>query len=291
MSSFGDGDIVIESYICGSFRLSNIFAPNSLYPRLGLEVECILNTLDGTDSGTPKGLRAFELRELSGILRLTKGDAIIGPVAWAGARQHVRSNKHVRGSHLRLSCDLDATRLEKIEADRSGELLVTLELWPTLYSDGFVDVGPCEIRARIPRDRWIDVLQQIRPTSIEVLEFSMGAENAEQAQEAIDFIRSARSRLDSGDFGGAVVTGRKALDSARRGLPREGREDPLATLFQARLSKRKAEAASAILSRTKDLAGYEAHADAKFSRAEAVFVLRNVESILALVSSLTISDN
>lgn len=77
MSSIGESDLIVSTRICGKFRVLNIFPESAVYPRLGLTLGCALATpSEPFFSGS--SATSFELRGLSGELRLLEASSIVG---------------------------------------------------------------------------------------------------------------------------------------------------------------------------------------------------------------------
>jgi hypothetical protein len=289
MTSFGEGEIYSESRTIGRIRVQSIFVGSELYPRLGLYLAA---GLIDSSVDTTKGVSSFELRDITGELRLSENGETIGPLFRTGQRGRVRSNAFGGEDSFALACDLDLARIERIEQLRAGKPPVFwIELWPTLMSkSGYLDATIRPFRLTVPREPWLDFLAKTRSDRYELLEIRFAQKDAEPIGKTVEYLRLAEARLYDGDYPNAVATCRKALEAfaIANGLPPTQTDwrSALGILTQERIAKQYA----SILGSIKQLAGFEIHSlgepDPQYTRAEALFIIRSTENIVALIGHL-----
>jgi hypothetical protein len=196
-----------------------------------------------------------------------------------------------------LVCDLDPWRLERIERRRNGGVpTFWLEMWPSIVCKGeqlHVQVQP--IRMDVPREQWLAFLGRVRHGQFEILEVPVPTEQLEAFKRAFEHTTTARQRVDLGDYDEAVARCRKALDVVYQTFPKrdgkEGEEDGLRVALAAATDERRAKEYAGIVARLKQLGAFAHHdlgeVGVEYSRAEAQFVVRMTEHVLALVGRLT----
>lgn len=291
MASLGESDLMIGSWIGGRVRVLNIFPDGALYPRMGITLGVVLNDLTGRQSGGGDG-PAFEWRGVSGELRLSEHGAAVGLIRQHERSRILRPSPYHNEHHLRIVCELDPWRLEVIERHRSGSSpRFWIELWPTLIAEGSHLEG--SVRAfsfDVPREQWLEFVSKVAGSQFDVLEIQYTAREAERFQRAIARTREARAQINNGEYDSAVAECRKVIEALTHELKEEGADDPLRVLFETRTDARRAKEYQGIISRIKQLSGFVHHdfgAPLTYSRAEAQFVLRTTESVLALIGALS----
>jgi hypothetical protein len=294
MSSLGEAEVMVSPYTLGKIRAINILAEPAVYPRLGITLGCTLQDLAKTHTG-PTPFVGYELVDLIGDIRLDSTGGIIGPVSWVGPRGTIRSAPYIHEVQLKLVCDLDPWRLERIEDHRDGKPPVLwLFLWPTFIAGGERRSGEIRpIEMRIAREMWLEFLQATRCGRFEVIEIESDEKEAGQFQRALEQTRAARSRIDIGDYDEAVALCRKALEALNRQVKEVSGGGDLERLITARADERRSKEYLGIISRIKQLAAFAVHelgASMTFSRVEAQFVVRTTESLLALIGRLLRSE-
>jgi hypothetical protein len=294
MTSLGEADIMSNSWIAGRVRVLSIYADNALYPRLGMTLGVTLNDLSNTRMGGPSG-PSIEWHGVTGELRLGDGGSAIGLLAELSPRRPIRPTSFTSESQVRIVCELDPWRLEVIERHRNGAALnLWLELWPRLITtEGPADGIVQSLRLSIPREAWLDFLGKVAGSQFDVLEIRYSPREAEHFQRAIARTREARAQISAGEYDSAVAECRKVLEALKHELKEEGQPDPFQPLFEQRTDPRRAKEYLGIISRIKQLSGFVHHdfgTSLTYSRAEAQFLLRTTESILALVGNLTVTN-
>jgi hypothetical protein len=291
MTSLGEADIMSNSWIAGRVRVLGIHADNALYPRLGMTLGVTLNDLSNTRMGGPPG-PIIEWHGVSGELRLGEGGSAVGLLTELTPRRPIRPSSFTSESQVRVVCELDPWRLEVIERHRNGAALnLWLELWPRLNStDGPVDGVVRSFRLSISREAWLDFLGRVAGSEFDVLEVRYSPREAEHFKRALARTREARTQISAGEYDTAVAECRKVLEALKHEIKEEGQSDPFLPLFEQRTDPRRAKEYLGIISRIKQLSGFVHHdfgTSLTYSRAEAQFLLRVTESILALVGNLT----
>lgn len=297
MSSIGESDIVSASRHVGKLRVLSIYADSAIYPRLGISLGCTLFEVPESRS-SPEGLPPVELRGISGELRLEEHGPIVGSVLWSDKPRRVRSSAHPYEHHLKLTCDLDHIRIERIEnlrGDKSPGL--ALNLWPVLVRGGEdLDADARPIRLRIPREEWLEFLSRTRGNQYEILEIRYDPNEAASFQAALGHTRTARALIDNGDPRAAVGACRLALDAIldeNPRVPKGSRPDQLKALWT--LAEERAHSASvdqykAVFSKVQALTSVTHHnygSAVAFRRSEALFTVRMTECLLSLLGDLT----
>lgn len=290
MASLGESEVIIQSRICGRIGVTSLGQDPAVFPRLRIALRVALHEVKEGIPGAPTAT-AFELRDLTGELRLSQDADAVGNVVWKGQRRHVRSNDYGGDTQLTLTCDLDAVRIERIEQRRVGApLRLWLAVWPTLVADGaFLDADVRPIAIDVPRDVWLAFLEGARGVSYEVFELALPQLLESQLEDATSYLQTARRRIDAGDYESAVATCRKAVEAVRLLLPKVEEGDPLAAFLAQRTPDRHAEHYTAILSRLKQVTAKSVHASAQgtaFSRAEALFILGMTVVLVSFVAGL-----
>lgn len=299
-TSYGEKEILLGSYIIGKAAVRSFHAAQAIFPRLTMMIGVSLHDIADEPNSPVK--KPYAMADMTGELRLKEQQEIVAPLFWAGQRYPVKATKRGHESQVMMACDLDFQRIELIERWREGKPPVFwLQLWPALVADSGERLDWPECRAfevRITREMWMDFYSQVGGGKFDVIEVQFSAKEAEQFNVAVGQVQKARAQIADGDYDGAVLTCRKAIEQIFADLPRvegqdilasEAKDSPLKRFFSATTDSSRAESYVGILSRIKNLSNIAAHGIAAkviFSREEAQFVLRTTESLLALVGRL-----
>ena len=299
--SFGESDILFASYIIGKARVLSFHAAQAIYPRLTMMVGISLFDTTDEEHAPQQIRRPYVMADITGELRLKEMQEVVAPVYWAGDKHFVKSSKRGHETQTMLTCDLDFQRIELIERWRQGNPPVFwLQLWPTLMASGERLDWP-EVRAfqvNITRELWMAFYEQVGGGKFDVIEVQFSAKEATQFSAAVGQVQKARTQIANGDYDGAVLTCRKAIEQIFRDLPdvdtqdvpeSEAKESPVRKFFRLSTDPERAAAYVGILSRIKALSNIAAHGIASkhiYGREEAQFVLRTTESLLALIGRL-----
>ena len=291
-SSFGEGDITIGNLHVGKFRVLDVVAAPAIYPRLGIKLGCSLHDNPKHEFGTDRPVEAFEVRDLSGELRLSEHADTVGTLLWAGSHRHVRSSGYGQENELNTVCDLDAGRIERLEQHRDGgEQVLWVVLWATMHDQkGFLDSKVQPFRIQIPRDRWLSVIEQIRKQRISIVEVAFSEAEDARFQRAADHLREAHNRVDRGDYSEAVACCRRVLESLTSQLDIENTTDAVRQFLETRTDPRLAEQYAGLVTRIKNLANLAVHhtgEPVEYSRTGARFVVGITEQFAVLVASLS----
>lgn len=293
MSSLGESEIQLSTYTIGKARALNIFPESAIYPCLGITLGCTLR--DVKESLSPKidPIQEYALTDLEGELRLAEHVTIVGHVVWKGSRHGIRSYSHESEHQLKLVCDLDPWRLEKIEEYRDGKsLTLWLQLWPTIVSkDGLLDAKIGTLRMAIPQEKWIEFLTKVQHDRIEIIEVRFDPEEAERFGKALQYTKAARKRIVQGHYDEAVGEARKAVEILEGGRKKSADEDPLKLTLAKNTDIKRATEYRGIVSKLKQLTNLAHHdTGVRYSRAEAHFIVRTTENLVALVAAVTRPD-
>lgn len=215
MASLGESDLMSSSRTIGKTRALFIFADSAIYPRLGIQLGCTLYESTSTLSANEPPFVGYELRDLAGELRLAESGPVVGTIHWSDRHRRVRSSDHPYEQSLKLTCDLDHLRLERLDEPRGSKApTLWLQLWPRLARDGHILES--EVRAfslGISQEQWLDFLSRTRTDQYELIEVRFNPANADAFKRALDHLRTARATLDAGDPRAAVGHCRLALDA------------------------------------------------------------------------------
>lgn len=299
--SFGESDILFSSYIVGKARVLSFHAAQAIYPRLTMMIGISLFDATDEEHAPLQVRRPYVMADMTGELRLKEMQEVVAPVYWAGDKHFVKATKRGHETQAMMTCDLDFQRIELIERWRQGKPPVFwLQLWPTLMANG-ERLDWAEVRAfpvSITRELWMAFYEQVGGGKFDVIEVQFSAKEAAQFSAAVGQIQKARGQIADGDYDGAVLTCRKAIEQIFRDLPEveaqeapgsETKDSPVRKFFRLSTDAERASAYVGILSRIKALSNMAAHGiDSKhiFGREEAQFVLRTTESMLALIGKL-----
>ncbi|TAK81056.1 MAG: hypothetical protein EPO20_26690 [Betaproteobacteria bacterium] len=298
-TSFGEKEIVCNSYIIGKVTVRALHAAQAIFPRLAIMME--ISLLDVSDEEPAPIKTPYFMADLTGELRLKETQDVVAPLFWSGAKRFVKSSKRGSEAQVIMACDLDFQRIELVERWREGKPpIFWLQLWPTLIANG-ERLDHTQISAfqlRVTREAWLDFYSQVGGGKFDVIEVQFSAREAEQFKIAVNQVQKARAQIAGGDYDGAVITCRKAVEAIFRDLPKMENEDaleietsdsPLRKFFNATTDDKRAANYVGILVKLKGLMNIAAHgigARVIFSREEAQFILRTTESLLALLGRL-----
>lgn len=292
MTSYGESTILVSSSTTGSIRVLGIYPDPAVFPRLGITLGVTLHERPGDERAAELTRTAYEMRDATGELRLSEHGGVLGSVFWAGPRRHIRSSVYGSENQLRFVCDLDFYRLEQIERRRAGGVATFwLQLWPSLLNGArYLDAEVGPIHFRVPRDEWLSFYSAVGGGHFDIIEIQYSTAEAEQFKRALARIQEARVKIGEGDYDGAVGICRNAIEALRRELVSAEEPDPLKALLLARTDEPRTTEYLGIVSRLKQLSGFVHHEFGRhvtFSRAEAQFILRTTEALLAFVGRLT----
>jgi len=296
MPSLGESNITIDSFFAGNFRVLNIFAASAIYPRLGIVLKCTLNERQEPED---HAIRDYEMIDLAGELRLEEQKESIGPTLWLEKEQKILSSANRREQSLKVFCDLDPWRLERIEEQRKGEeLKLWLLLWPTFRGKGsfrMIDVRP--LRIEVPRDKWLQVLEGMEYGRYEILEIPRAHLDDAKFEETMKHLTAARLSIDKGNYEETLRYCRIAIEAFTEALKKTSaikEESDLKSVLEIATDERRAKEYYGIISKLKKLVSMKLHAygsESVFSRVEVQFVTRTTENLLALLSKLTAESN
>jgi hypothetical protein len=241
------------------------------------------------------------MADITGELRLKEMQEVVAPMFWTGNKHFVKATKRGHEEQVMLTCDLDFQRIELIERWRQGKPPVFwLQLWPTLMANGerldWAEVRTFQVS--ITRELWMAFYEQVGGGKFDVIEVQYSAKEAAQFNSAVGQVQKARTQIADGDYDGAVLTCRKAIEQIFKDLPEleaqdiaesEAKDSPIRKFFRLTTDADRGAAYIGILSRIKALSNIAAHGIAAkqiFSREEAQFTLRTTESLLALIGRL-----
>jgi hypothetical protein len=290
VSSYGEADLIHVSHLIGRVRLKYVTALPALGPRLGFTLGIQLHD-QAAEPPASNELVDFRLTDLNGDARLNEHGPFVGSLLWSGKRGQVRSSNYGHESDVELTCELDWHRLEALERRRQGKQLeLWLALWPRLEMDTrLIDVAIRSFPVRIPAEAWVAVLEQLRGDKIEILEVSIPAAALQQFRGSLAELTEARRQVDQGEYATAIVRCRKAADILAQLVRLEAKEaGGVGEVLEPFVGQDRAKAYAQILTCVKRLGNVELHAVVEhgYSRSEALFAIRTMESLLELYGSI-----
>jgi hypothetical protein len=291
MPSIGECDLIVNSQVVGTIRGLYIFADSAVYPRLGIQLSISLRDVPESELSFGKSLVGYELRDITGEIRLSENADVLGALSWAGPRRYVRSSASGFESQVKCVCDLDPFRIELVERRRNGAPpKFYVELWPVLVRGSeFLDAHVTSFELRVPREGWLEFLARAGGHDYEIIEVQYGPMEREHFQRALQRTREARGKLAAGDYDEAVGLCRKALEALSHEIPVLDSENPLKSLFVRGTDEKRGAEYTGIVSKLKQLAAFAHHdfgSPLTYSRAEAQFIIRTTEGVLSLTSVL-----
>lgn len=291
-SSFGEQILTVNATHVGRVRVLGVFAESVQFPRLGIRlgVELSSGNKQHAGSGAPNG--TFQVRDVSGELRLLQNSDAIGLVHWTGQRRGIRSGGGE--TQISLVCELDPWRLSRLEQWRGGKPpRFWLQLWPALVGDtAWYDADAVVFSVDVPRDVWLDVLTRWGTTRYTVFELPYLGIDRARFQRAIGHLDLARRRLLEGAYDDCVAACRLTIDAMFGDLDAErGTGAPsFADRLPPSVPRDRAKEYGKLLGALKEVTNEPHHlsgAAIGFNRAEAVFVVQTTAHLLALVGALT----
>jgi hypothetical protein len=298
-ASFGESEISCNSTRIGKARVLAFHAAQALYPRLTIDVGITLHDVSGEEHISKQVQTPFVMTNITGELRLKETVDIVAPVSWSGQPAFVRSQKFSHEERIHLGCDLDFRRLEQIERWRDSKPpTFWLQLWPTLMANGerldFAEVRAFQVS--IPREVWLAFYTQVGGGQFDVIEVQFSESEAQRFKLAVNKVQKARSEITDGDYDAAVESCRKAVEAIFRDLPEvesspsENSPSAIKSFLTERTDEKRATAYVGILSKLKELTNIAVHGFGHkmvYSRAEAQFIVRTTEALLALLGRLS----
>jgi hypothetical protein len=290
MPSFGESHFIIVNRRVGIASVTDVLPSRAVFPRLQIQLGVSLHEDPNETFERDRPVKGFELRGLAGELSLQDGTAL-GTVAWNGPHRFVRSSTYPNQSPVPLTCDLDPSRVARIEDARAGkEAVFTLALWPTIVdSRGHLDATLDVIRLTVPRDRWIAVLGGFQHTKFELVEIPYPSLDEPDFEASVSHLRDALGRVNAGDYDEAVAASRRAIESLANTLNVGHKGPDLTAALTAPTDAKRGEAYAGIVVRLKALGNITIHrrtAAPKYTRVEAQFVVGTTAHALALVARL-----
>lgn len=299
MVSLGEESIqLLGGQQIGHCRVRSISPDSGLYPRLRIHLGMLLNVVPPSEPGsfgpprTP--LSSYRLEALTGELRFRDNGPALGVLHWVEKQHRVRAWSHPSEHHLIMICELDRTRLEKLEELRDGgPLQFGLVLYPTFVQpwntaeDERRDPLEVEIRPftfTVYQEQWTNYLRAVGFGTTDIIEIRYDLEVAESFQRAVEHTRAARAQILAGNYNQAVALTRKVWETLEKAPFSKGAIQEALTRGTSPL---RVEPYDGIVSRLKKLANLEVHDQAvppSYSRREALFVVGTTEHLIGLIA-------
>ncbi|WP_419936991.1 hypothetical protein [Candidatus Palauibacter sp.] len=286
-TGYGDGRVTIGSTMVGRVAVTNVATVPALTPRIRFGLSWTLGHLVHTREGNRRD--EYQLVDFGGELRLGPDDRFVGQLVRDGAAYPLRSFDYVDTQGGSVALDLGRYRLEQLEECRAGGVLIMkMQLWPRVEIGGVTtDARVEEIRFRIPRDDWLEVVRTATGEQVDVLEIRYHLMYADRYDTSLSELRRARDAVDRGDFNGAVMQARKAV-SLMEGAVRKASGDQLKAVLTDRIDEEHADLYGGIVARAKGMGNINAHRPAarEYTRVEALFAIRLATISLEVVAGL-----
>jgi hypothetical protein len=291
MATFGEQEIALESYRVGRIRITHFTQSPAIYPRMSLGIGVMLVDMPAEPHAPPAIKSSYELLDVSGELRLSEHHDVVGRLYKSGAYRRIRSSPTPQEHQTELLCDLDHQRLEAIEERRKGLAPpFWVQLWLTIAGSVpgmHAQVSPFQLQ--LPLESWLDFYSKVGAGQFELIEVHYPAREASLFSRATARVRTAREKINEGEYDEAIGLCRKAIEALGHELqPAEG-QDAIKQLLVRRLDEKRATEYFGVISKIKNLAAFAHHELGKpmtYTRAEAQFIVRTTESLLALVGRL-----
>lgn len=286
MPSYGESDIIVNACGVGRLSVANLAPGTAIFPRLTFTVECLLYETSG---GPPGPVYSnLQLTDLRGELRWSQHAHALGRLDW-DAEKKTASGKFP--TSFQMVCDLDPYRLEGIERRRNGgPPTFFIQFWPAIAGKGETYLAHCRaFPLTIPRDRWIEVVNQIRDVELMVVEIDVGKKHDGPFRRAYNHLNDAREKIDAGDFGDAATACRRAVEALVKVLPKVAKDqEPIAKFISQVLNEHRAEAYGAAARSVRRFGGSGTHDydPLPITRAEARLVLSTTANLISLLASL-----
>lgn len=290
IKSYGESELIVRSFNMGRFRVTSVSHDSSIFPRLVFTVGVQLHERDADrDFEPPKG--PFEVRDAHGELRLIENSQAVGAIVWKGPRRALRSSNYGHENQVQFACDLDHHRLEMIERRRAGgNLTLWLQIWPIVVAGAeSLDAELRPIKLDIPRDDWLQFYAAVGGGHYDVIEVQYSAREAEEFKVALTRLNEARKHMLTGDYNSAVARCRNVLEAFSNESESSFNES-FRPLFTVKTDERRGAEYAGVVSKLKQLSAFAHHefgSPTTYSRAEAQFVIRTTEAVLALLGRLT----
>ena len=280
-----------NSQIVGQARVLAVWHAPALFPRITFRLGVTLHERPADHFTTGRPIQNYEMRDLAGELRLEEISHVVGSLQWAGPRRNVRSAPYASENQIDLVCDLDWSRLERIEERRAGgEAKFFVVLWPSLADGtGSLDCDAPAFRADIPRDQWLALLGQLGHVRRTVVEVAHVDVPAPEFDKALGHLNEASARVSRGDYDEAVASCRRAVESLCAALDVPNKAGALEAALEAATDERRAKAYAGIVSKLKELGNvtiHRAEAPPRFTRGEALFVVGSTQQVAGLLASV-----
>lgn len=278
--------------------MKQVFPHPAIYPAIEVIAGVMLNNLSDKPPAHGPGLTGFGIRAFEGELRMSESHDAVGGIRWADQQMHVQSSDFAAEHDVKLVCDLDPYRLEKIEEKRAGKgPAFWLQLWPTAFQDGkIIDLTISVIPFRVSLETWADSLSVLRKDNYELIEVRFRPPSAEDFKNALDCVASARRHRDRGAYDNAAGDCRFAFEALQRavGLRENASKEDWQRLLESGTKARTAKELVGLLASAKGLTHlahhYKENPDDTFrpeySRVESGFIIRVTEELIQLVAEL-----
>jgi hypothetical protein len=289
MRSYGETQLSIAQFSAGTVRVLGVYSAPAVFPRILLSIGWLLRDIPPHDGQyAHAGLTNYALVDFRGELALEGNGLVLGSIQWADRRHPIPSNAFSYETTVAVTCDLDERRLERYEEHRNGgRAQFVLVLWPVIERETKrLECGEIRLSFPVPRDDWVDILGNLRHDQYDVLEIRRPIGSEVTFRGISSELTTARTRIDKGEYNAALGSCRTALEQTIQGVRSANEDKELKELFVSRTDPKRGEWYTTIISRAKDLASRAIHhpnESLQYSRSEAMFVLRTVESSIALL--------
>jgi hypothetical protein len=291
MPTFGETDLLADNRVVGTVRVLHIHSGQAVLPRLSIGLGFTLRDFPATRMPPDVGLSKFELRGLSGEVRLEENSKPVGVLSWIGSHQSVRSSAFGSEGQVQVACDLDWPRFDAIEEHRKGkEASFWLALWPTIvHGAEYLDSEIRPFRVQVPRESWLAYTEQLTGVRRSLVEITAPFLPSNEFSSVVAHLAEAQKRANAGDFDESVASCRRAIEATLATLNVPNNASELEARLTPATDSRRAKAYSGILAKLKELGNATVHrpeAPGLYSRAEACFAVATTAHMIGLLTTL-----
>ena len=287
-AGYGEGRVTIGQSLVGHVAVTDVTAVPALSPRIRFGLSWTLGHLRRSGEANLPG-HEYRLIDFGGELRVGRDDLFVGTLVRDESWYPIRSLDHVQTQDSSVALDLGGHRLERLEEHRAGGVLtMQMQLWSRIEMEGTTtDARVNAIPVQVPRDDWLAAVSTFTGDQIDLLEVRYHLAYANRYRSSLVELRRARDAVARGDFNGAVMQARKAVNLVEESVKAATGDDLKAALAD-RLDERHVKLYTAVIGRAKDMGNITVHrAGAReYTRVEALFAIRLATILLEVVAGL-----
>ncbi len=290
MQIHGESQIYFQGMRVGQIRADDLSGFGGLFPRLFFRFVVNMSLPEKAIMTGKLAPDALSLYDFRGELRWQQGGLVIGRLFEPAESQVIRSQLGHDGSQLLLFCDLDWSRLQRIESlrDSKGPVFQTEFYARMTLGNDSLSTRLATVQVHVPMESWHAVLGGFGAHRFDILEIALPLSSTTDTESIAGHLRSARSAIDNGSSQMSLVETRKALEAAIQFLRSSVTAPGVGEALKPRFGDDKSDAITGILSRVKDLASRAAHpgSASETSALEARFVLHQAQGLVAFLTAV-----